>query len=113
LGDFSQFSVIFHNFRRFFTIFGDFSKFLATFHDFRRFLPIFGYFSQFSAKKLVCFSKINVTIKILPKQQALEQKAQICFANFFGENIYKIVTSVPGQGDQISFCRKTFSTAPR
>jgi hypothetical protein len=56
-------------------------------------ITIFCDFRQFSAK---IFSKTNVMIKIFASFSfVLSQKRQF-FAKFFGENIQKIVTSVPG-----------------
>jgi hypothetical protein len=52
-------------------------------------------FYPFSAKKLAFFSKTNVMITIFAKTSfVLRQNANI-FAKFFGENILKIITSVP------------------
>jgi hypothetical protein len=51
-------------------------------HNFLRFLTIFG-------EKMAFFSKTNVLIKIL-------HNLALFFAEFIGENILKIVTSVPG-----------------
>jgi hypothetical protein len=52
-------------------------------------------FRQFSAKKMAFFSKTNVMIKILPNLALFRVKNGI-FAEFFGENILKIITSIPG-----------------
>jgi hypothetical protein len=53
-------------------------------------------FCQFSAKKLEFFSKTNVMIKILHTLAMFRVKNDNFFAEFFGENIFKIITSVPG-----------------
>jgi hypothetical protein len=58
-------------------------------HNFLRFLTI-------SAKKLAFFSKTNVLIKILHILALFWVKHAKFFAEFFGENILKIITSVPG-----------------
>jgi hypothetical protein len=58
-------------------------------------ITIFCDFSQFLAKKLAFFSKTNVMIIFSKFSFVLSQKRQF-FANFFGENILKIITSVPG-----------------
>jgi hypothetical protein len=55
-------------------------------------ITIFGDFGQFSAKKLAFFSKTNVMIKNLHNLALFWVKN----ANFFCENIFKIITSVPG-----------------
>jgi hypothetical protein len=55
-------------------------------------------FRQFSAKQLAFFSKTNVMIKILHNLACFESKMHF-FAEFFGENIKKIITSVPGLPD--------------
>jgi hypothetical protein len=78
------------------TIFGDFCHFPAIFANFRRFLPIFGDFCQFSAKKLAFISKTNVMIKFLEIVTVVWAKNANIFAEFFGENILKIMTSVLG-----------------
>jgi hypothetical protein len=57
-------------------------------------IEIFCYFWQFSAKKLAFFSKTNVMLKILYNLALFWVKNAI-FCNFFGENIFKIITSVP------------------
>jgi hypothetical protein len=49
-------------------------------------IKIFCDFPQFSAKKLAFFSKFSFVLS--PKRHL--------FAKFFGENILKIITSVPG-----------------
>jgi hypothetical protein len=59
-------------------------------------------FWQFSAKKLAFLSKTNVMIKILHNLALFWVKNANFFADFFGENILKIITSVPGP----SFVRK-------
>jgi hypothetical protein len=59
-------------------------------------ITIFSDFCLFSAKKLAFFSKTNVMINFFSKFGfVLSQKRQF-FAKFFGENILKIITSVPG-----------------
>jgi hypothetical protein len=55
-------------------------------------ITIFCDFSQFSAKKLAFFLNTNVMINFF---QNLVKNAKF-FANFFGENILKIITTVPG-----------------
>jgi hypothetical protein len=59
-------------------------------------ITIFCDFPQFSAKKLAFFSKTNVMIKILHNLALFGVKNAIFFAEFFGKNIWKIITSVPG-----------------
>jgi hypothetical protein len=54
-------------------------------------ITIFGDFRQFSAKKMEFFSKTNVMIKILHMLALFWVKN----ADFFGENIKKIITSAP------------------
>jgi hypothetical protein len=61
-------------------------------HNFLRFLPI-----------LAFFSKTKVLIKFL-ENLALGKNVNI-FARLFGENIYKIITSGPGQTKFIDICR--------
>jgi hypothetical protein len=65
------------------------------YHNFLRFPTIFW-------EKLAFFSKTNVMIKFLRYLHCivLSQKLPF-FANFFGENIFKITTSVPGHVLQI------------
>jgi hypothetical protein len=58
-------------------------------------ITIFFDFCQFSVKKLAFFSKSNVMIKNLP-YLALFLVKNANFWNFFGENIFKIITSVLG-----------------
>jgi hypothetical protein len=53
-------------------------------------------FDIFRRKKLAFFSKTNVMIKILLTSALIWVKNANFFAEFFGENIFKIVTSVPG-----------------
>jgi hypothetical protein len=55
-------------------------------------ITIFCDFRQFSAKKWAFFSKTNVMI-IFKKLALFSVKK----ANFFAENILKIITSVPGR----------------
>jgi hypothetical protein len=57
-------------------------------HNFLRFSTIFG-------KKLAFFSKTNVMIKILHDLALFWVKNANIYAKFFGENIFKIITSVP------------------
>jgi hypothetical protein len=52
-------------------------------------------FQQFSAKKLAFLSKTNVMIKILHNLPLFWVKNANFFTKFFGENILKIITSVP------------------
>jgi hypothetical protein len=53
-------------------------------------------FLQFLAKKIgVFFSKTNVRIKFLQKVAAVSAKNANIFAKKLGENIFKIITSVP------------------
>jgi hypothetical protein len=54
-------------------------------------------FRQFSAKSLTFRSKTNVIIKFLQKVAVVWAKNANIFARFFGENILKFITSVPGQ----------------
>jgi hypothetical protein len=54
-------------------------------HNFLQFLPIF-------CKKLAFFPKINVMIKFLQKLAVVRAKNAKIFANFFGENILKIIS---------------------
>jgi hypothetical protein len=59
------------------------------------------FWSQFSAiftnflRKIDFFSKTNVMIKILQSLPLFWVKNANFFAEFFGENILKIITSVP------------------
>jgi hypothetical protein len=59
-------------------------------------ITIFCDFSQFSAKKLAFFTKTNVMINFFQNLALFWDKNAIFFAEFFGENIEKIITSVPG-----------------
>jgi hypothetical protein len=62
---------------------------------------IFRDFWQFSAKKMAFFSNTNdMMIKILHNLALLWVKNANCFAEKFGENILKIITSVPGYAKQ-------------
>jgi hypothetical protein len=62
-------------------------------------------FCQFSAKKLAFFLKTNAMIKILHNLPLFRVKNANFFAEFFGENILKIITSVPGVEVMITiFC---------
>jgi hypothetical protein len=51
--------------------------------------------SQFSAKKLAFFLNTNVMIKLFQNLASFWVKNAIFFAKCFGENIFKIITSVP------------------
>jgi hypothetical protein len=53
-------------------------------------------FCDFRRKKLAFFSKTNVMIKILHNLALFRAQNANFFAVFFGENILKIITSVPG-----------------
>jgi hypothetical protein len=53
-------------------------------------------FLPFSAKKWAFFSKTNVMIKVLHNLALFWVKNANFFAEFLGENIWKIITSVPG-----------------
>jgi hypothetical protein len=70
--------------------------------NFERFLSIFGDFCQFFGGKLAFYSKINVMITFFAKTGAN------IFAQIFGENIFKIVTSVPAS-DLCSSSQKSSS----
>jgi hypothetical protein len=59
-------------------------------------ITIIGDFCQFSSKKLVFFSKTNVMI-IKKTSSSWSKKCQFFFAKKFGENIFKIITSVSGR----------------
>jgi hypothetical protein len=59
-----------------------------------QFSPIF---AIFSAKNLAFFSKTNVMIKFLQKLAVLWAKNANIFAKLFGENIFKIITTVLGE----------------
>jgi hypothetical protein len=63
-------------------------------------------FLRFSAKKLAFFSKTNAMIKILHNLALFWVKNANFFAEFFGENILKIITSVPGH-PVTDFCTPT------
>jgi hypothetical protein len=56
-------------------------------------ITIFCDFCQFLAKKLAFFSKTNVMIKFLHNLALFRVKNGNFFAEFFGENILKIITS--------------------
>jgi hypothetical protein len=60
-------------------------------------ITIFCDFPQFSTKKIAFFSKPNVMIKILHILALLWVKNANFFAEFFGKNFLKIITSVPGR----------------
>jgi hypothetical protein len=66
-------------------------------HNFLRFLTIFG-------EKVAFFSKTNVMINILHKLALFWVKNANFFAEFFGENILKIITSVPGHAAMPTPC---------
>jgi hypothetical protein len=66
-------------------------------------ITIFCDFGQFSAKKLAFFSKTNVRIKFLQKLAAVWAKNANFFSNFFGENIFKIITLVQGENTRITY----------
>jgi hypothetical protein len=60
----------------------------------------------FLAKKLAFFfKKTNVMIQLLQNAAALCVKDAIFFAMFFGENVFKTITPVPGRFSQ-SHCRQ-------
>jgi hypothetical protein len=61
-------------------------------------ITIFCDFSQFSAKKMAFFLNANVMINFFQNLALARVKNAKCFAIFFGENILKIITSVPGAG---------------
>jgi hypothetical protein len=94
--------------RLYFSLINFFDKKWACYF-FRRFLTlssgvdvtitIFCDFWQFSAEKLAFFSKTSVMIKMLHNLALFWVKNAIFFAEFFGENIQKIITSVPGHPD--------------
>jgi hypothetical protein len=54
-------------------------------------------FCKFSAKKIGVFSqKPMLSSQFLQKLEVLRAKNANIFAKFFGENIFKIIASVPG-----------------
>jgi hypothetical protein len=57
-------------------------------HDFLQFLTIFG-------DKIGVFLKTNVMINFIQNLALFSVKKRQFFAKFFGENIFKIITSVP------------------
>jgi hypothetical protein len=60
-------------------------------------ITIFCDFRQFSAKKFAFFSKTNVMVNFLHNLVIfVSSQKRNFFAEFFGENILKIITSVPG-----------------
>jgi hypothetical protein len=63
-------------------------------------ITIFGNFSQFSAKKLAFFLNTNVMINFFHNLALFRVKNANFFAQFFGENILKIITPVPGSRHQ-------------
>jgi hypothetical protein len=66
-------------------------------------LAIFCDYRHFSAKKLAFFSKTNVMI-IFFLNLALFRVKNANFSPFFGENILKIITSVPGHPAATYLC---------
>jgi hypothetical protein len=67
-------------------------------------ITFFGNFSQFSAKKLAFFSqKPMLWSQFLQKLAVVWAKSANIFAKFFGENILKIITSVPGHTGRRTF----------
>jgi hypothetical protein len=89
-------------FRRLYVIFTNFHK--KTGVDVM--ITIFCDFRHFSAKQLAFFSKTNVMNKILHYLALLWVKNANFFAEFFGENIFKIITSVPGWFSYHCFLQK-------
>jgi hypothetical protein len=80
-------------------------------HNFLRVLPIFG-------EKIGVFSKSNVMITIFHKTKSSLSKKRHFSAKFFGENIFKIIISVPARTRKESNERylrhfKTDETKPR
>jgi hypothetical protein len=76
-------------------------------------ITIFCDFCQFSAKKLAFFSKTNVMITIFAKtSRSLSKKNANFFANFFVENILKIITSVPVQKEVSAIACRGSSDGP-
>jgi hypothetical protein len=65
--------------------------------NFLRFLLIFG-------KKMRFYSNTNAMIKFLQKLAVACAKPANFYANLFGENIFTIITSVPG--DEVEVCRR-------
>jgi hypothetical protein len=59
-------------------------------------ITIFGDFSQFLAKKLPFFLNTNVMFNFFQNLAFFCVKNANFFAKIFGENIFKIITSVPG-----------------
>jgi hypothetical protein len=53
-------------------------------------------FSQFSAKKLAFFLKIQCCDQIFAKSTSSLSKNANVFAIFFGENVLRIITLIPG-----------------
>jgi hypothetical protein len=58
-------------------------------------ITIFCDFCLFSEKNLAFFSKTNFMIKFLHNLALFRVKNANFFADFLGENIFKIITSVP------------------
>jgi hypothetical protein len=65
-------------------------------------ITIFCDFSQFSAKKMAFFINTNVRINFFQNLALFRVKNANFFSKFFGENIYKIITSVPGHPAPLS-----------
>jgi hypothetical protein len=62
---------------------------------------------QFSGeKKLAFFSKNNVMVIFLQNLAVVRAKNANIFAKFFGENLFKIITSVPGSVFLARSCRR-------
>jgi hypothetical protein len=109
-GDLRQLSAIYANFRRFMPTFGDLRQFSAIYVNFRRFTPIFGDLRQLSAiyanfrRFTPMFSE---RIGVFLENQCYEQfvvylavfwvKCINLSPNYFGENIYIVVTLAPGR----------------
>jgi hypothetical protein len=77
-------------------------------------ITIFCDFCQYSAKQLALFSKTNVMITfkkcydhILAKSSSSLSKKRHYVCHFFVENIFKIITSVPGMDDTLN-CAKYY-----
>jgi hypothetical protein len=65
-------------------------------------ITIFCDFSQFSAKKLAFFLNTNAMINFFQNLVLFWVKNADFFAKFFGENILKSITSVPGRAETIN-----------
>jgi hypothetical protein len=59
-------------------------------------------FCQFSGRKLAFFSKTNVMINFFKKLAVVGTKNANIFTKFFSENIFKIITSLPGTSPTIA-----------